>query len=51
MAYLNKITLYMTDVEHQELKARAEKAGLSMSAYVKKKCIGGGLAELFKPQN
>ena len=49
---MNKITLYMKDEDHLLLKEKAKSAGLSISAYVKKKCIDdiGGLGNLFKRQ-
>ena len=52
MAYLNKITLYMKEEEHQLLKEKAKKSGMTMSAYVKKKCLGEGvdISNLFKRQ-
>ena len=51
MAYMNKITLYMKEEEHLLLKEKAKKAGMTMSAYVKKKCFGEvDISNLFKRQ-
>ena len=52
MAYLNKITLYMKEEEHQLLKQKAKEAGMTMSAYVKKKCFAGvDISNLFRRQD
>ena len=41
----------MKDEEHLLLKDKATKAGMSMSAYIKKKCFeDSGLVNLFKRQ-
>jgi len=52
MAYLNKITLYMSDTDHQLIKEKAAKAKMSMSSYVRKRCLEeeAGLINLFRRQ-
>jgi len=51
MAYMNKITLYMNDEDHQLIKDKAKKSGLSLSSFVRKKCLeDGGFSNLFKRQ-
>jgi predicted HicB family RNase H-like nuclease len=41
----------MNDKDHALLKEKAEKAGMSLSSFIRKKCLEeGGIANLFKRQ-